>query len=129
MKKCGWDDCFTCPYADCVVDEISSEEILQSYKQDKAISKREKTSYSRDNYYHEYYMKNREIILARMKNKREQNGEEVRERDRAYYHAHAEKRKAAVTEWRKKNAEKVREYNRQQWAKKKAQKNEQRAES
>ena len=58
--------------------------------------------------YHEYYMKNRERILARIHARRAANIERARDREREW----RKNRTGYMREWRKNNQEKLREYSR-----------------
>lgn len=55
----------------------------------------------------EYYLKNREKLLAHYKAYREANKELIAERKKADFEKHREKRKEKQKEWRLKNAEKL----------------------
>lgn len=57
--KCNHDDCFTCPYSDCIITE------KQLRKQTKTIK----------DYRHEYYLKNREKLLSKSKELQRQKRE------------------------------------------------------
>jgi hypothetical protein len=72
-------------------------------KDDTPEEKRKHAEYMRA-----YYYKTREKWLARMRERREANPEEARDKQRAYLQKHAERVRKRKRVWRVKNAEKVR---------------------
>ncbi len=71
--KCTHDDCFTCPYPDCIYDKA------------KVKSDKPKRTTDRSEYWAEYYQKNKERIKARRKKHREANKQSYSERAHKYY--------------------------------------------
>ena len=63
-------------------------------------------------YRHEYYLKNRNKIKARVKVYRHDNVEACRERSRAHYYDNAEQYKANVKEWQASHPEQTKKYKR-----------------
>lgn len=55
----------------------------------------------------EYYRKNRDKLLAQLRDQREVDREKLNERQRAQYAKHKEKRVEAAREYRRKNAEAI----------------------
>lgn len=64
------DDCFTCPFEDCI---------------DGVKEKKPDGESKRTDYHKEYYKKNREKILAMQKAYKDQHREEINSKRRAYY--------------------------------------------
>lgn len=76
--KCGWSDCFTCPYNDCVVDVVdelglvpdkstSKKEYFKKYNDEHKAERKAYREANREkyvNYSREYYQKNKERLKA-----------------------------------------------------------------
>ena len=100
------EDCFHCPYPDCVRDDLTAATYAELATLEKTIinpptlKQRKVAAYNRA-----YYEANKEKVAARQRAYREANKEKVAAYNRAYREA---------------NKEKLREYNRRYRAKKKA---------
>lgn len=62
--KCDCEDCFSCPYQDCILGDDEDRETIQK--------KKKKSEYDR-----QYYKKNRERILNRVKRRQAQMRERI----------------------------------------------------
>lgn len=85
MHKCGHDDCFTCPYNDCIDNGI--------YEDDEKITRRgrpKKLEFATEEEKHQYhiqkcrehYQQNKEKYRKRQKEYYEKNKEEIRRKAR-----------------------------------------------
>lgn len=74
------EDCFHCPFPDCIRDSATLCDIDYADPAQAASTRKEKL--------HLYYLKNRDRILAYQRAYRERNIERCRAHDRAYYQAH-----------------------------------------
>lgn len=116
-KKCTHPDCFTCPYPDCIFEQMTIDEYIESKQRDKDFAEKEPVMQyvapaiieplpeykqrsfdctGRKEYFREYYQQNRERHLKVSREYREQTGYKNR-RDRSeyykdYYQKHREQK-------------------------------------
>lgn len=68
MHKCGHDDCFSCPFKDCIVNGVEANEFIEVTgkrgrpKLDPEEKKRRKREFQK-----KYYKEHREEIMKKMK--------------------------------------------------------------
>lgn len=100
------EDCFHCPYPDCVRDDLTAATYAELALLEKTIIN-PPTAKQRK-------------VAAQQRAYREANKEKVAAQKRAWYEANKEKVAAQKRAWYEANKEKQREYNRRYRAKKKA---------
>ena len=103
-KICN-EDCFHCPYPDCIRDGMSMREYRESARRDRKLLSDE-CKEKRAAYRREWYRANREKVLARMHEYYRANRERRAVRDRKYYEANREKILARKREKYRKDLEK-----------------------
>ena len=104
-KKCTHPDCFACPYSDCLFDQLTMDEYLESEKRDKeygepkALKAYKQRSYDcegRKEYFRKWYQKNREQHLRVSKEYRKRTGfkcnKDRSEYYKEYYQKHREEK-------------------------------------
>ena len=125
-KECGHEDCFTCPYADCIVDSYAIREETPkkstSDKQKECLKRwrEQHPNYMRD-YKREYYRKNREREVNKQRDRMKadralselngtlpygkryyaDNKEAMKQKARRYYLAHKDEINAKARERRR----------------------------
>lgn len=115
------EDCFHCPYPDCVRDDLTADTYAELALLEKTIinpptAKQRKLAAQQ----RAYYEANKEKVAARQRAYREANKEKVSAYNRAYREANKEKLAAYNRAYREAHKDKWREYNRRSRAKKKA---------
>lgn len=86
--KCKWDDCFTCPYNECVEDDLTDDEIALSEKRDIAIEESRKWDSTA-------VIKTKKVGRPRKlypKCESEEYKKEKLRKQKEYYHKHKEER-------------------------------------
>lgn len=98
--KCGHDDCFTCPYLDCILDDNKRPKKIppkvkgrkRTEEEKKAIHQKwvdEHKEYLRE-YHREYKRKHKEEVRENQRNFIHKHREEHNARGRKYYQEHKE---------------------------------------
>ena len=115
------EDCFHCPYPDCVRDDLTAATYAELATLEKTIINPPTLKQQKVAAYNRAYREaNKEKLAAQKRAYREANKEKVAAQQRAYYEANKEKVAAQQRAYREANKEKQREYNRRYRAKKKA---------
>lgn len=110
-KQCTHPDCFTCPYDDCIFEQMTVEEYLDSIKRDKEYSEPEPPpeykqrsfdNSGRKEYFRTHYQRNREHKLQVSREYRQRTKYKCktdrREYYKQYYQAHKVEKIRQVTE-------------------------------
>lgn len=72
MHSCGHDNCFTCPFRDCIVNGVEPDGIVvHKTGRKKTLTPDQKLEKKRE-WQKEYYKRNREKILAKCKEKKKE---------------------------------------------------------
>jgi hypothetical protein len=110
-NKCGHSDCFTCPYPDCILDQMTESEYVEAnrrdkeYSEPKPLSEYKQRSFDctgRKEYFRKHYQENRERKLQVSKEWRKRtnykNLKDRREEYKQYYLAHKEEKNVKARE-------------------------------
>lgn len=120
QKECTHPDCFTCPYPDCIFEQMTIKDYLESKKRDKEYAdpkpprEYKQRSYDcsgRKEYWRKYYQENREhhirVCMEYQKRTGTNKNKDRSKYDREYYQKHREKRIQQVIERRKRIQEAI----------------------
>lgn len=95
--KCNHNDCFTCPYPDCIkgvrVKKEKPKATKTKPKKEVVIKEKKKVGRprkDRSNYWNEYYAKNAERIRENNRKRYYEKREEIQEKQRKYRKEHIE---------------------------------------
>ena len=95
--KCKQEDCFKCPYEDCILDEgerpTKQRDYAEYQREYYQQHKEERIAYQQ-----KYYEAHREEIIKRSRERRAADVEAARAKEREYYQKHKMKNRAIARE-------------------------------
>lgn len=110
-------ECFNCSYADCIKDDMSSSERIDSKIRDDEVVAGEALTYKK-----QYYWQNHEKSKKWSRESYYRNKENIQKKNREYYHSHKERARELNRRWQEEHRELIRERSHQYYLNWKAKK-------
>lgn len=110
-------DCFNCLYTDCIKEDISDLERINSKQRDDEIVENEALTYKK-----KYYWENHEKSKKWARDTYNRHKEEYQQKNREYYHTHKERARELNKRWQEEHRELLKERRRRYYLNWKAKK-------